>query len=108
MPKPLKHVFVCTQSRPTGHPRGSCGEKGCVKTMEAFLAEVEKRQLFDKIAVTNTACLGPCGFGPSVLIYPEGIMYGGVTADDVTTIVEEHLLGERPVERLMVPEHVWG
>ena len=29
-----------------------------------------------KIAITNTGCLGPCGFGASVLVYPEGVLYG--------------------------------
>ena len=26
MPKPEKHVFICSQARPAGHPRGSCAE----------------------------------------------------------------------------------
>lgn len=108
MPKPEKHVFVCVQSRPPGHPRGSCGEKGSAAVMEAFLGELQKRALFEKVAVTNTGCLGPCGMGTSVLVYPEGIMYGNVTADDVAEIYDEHLSGGKPVERLLMPEHVWG
>ena len=28
MPKPSYHILVCTNSRPPGHPRGSCGENG--------------------------------------------------------------------------------
>ena len=76
MPKPEKHVFVCTQSRPAGHPRGSCGENGCRELWEGFVNELEKRQLFDKIAITNTGCLGPCSTGANVLVYPEGVMYG--------------------------------
>jgi len=45
--------------------------------------------------------------GPSVLVYPEGIMYGNVTVADVSEIFEEHLLGGRPVERLIVPASLW-
>jgi len=108
MPKPLKHVFVCVQRRAEGHPRGSCSQHGCDDVMNAFLGEIQKRNLFDKIAVTNTGCLGPCGFGASVLVYPEGVMYGKVSKADVTAIVEEHLLGDQPVERLLVPDFVWG
>jgi (2Fe-2S) ferredoxin len=108
MPKPEKHVFVCTQSRPPGHPRGSCGEKGCRELWEAFMDEMEQRQLFDKIAITNTGCLGPCPTGANVLIYPEGIMYGKVTAADVAEIFESHLLGDTPVARLQLPPEVWG
>jgi len=35
-------------------------------------------------------------------------MYGGVGKDDVTAIIEEHLLGDNPVERLKVPAEIWG
>jgi len=108
MPKPDKHVFVCVQNRSQGHPRGSCGEKNCVSVMEKFLSEVQKRMLFDKISVTNTGCLGPCNNGPSVLVYPEGVMYGGITTDDVEEIFDKHLVGNESVESLMVPKEIWG
>ena len=76
--------------------------------MEAFLGELQNRNLFDKVAITNTGCLGPCGTGPNVLVYPEGVMYGGVGVDDVAAIFDEHLVGGQPVERLMLPKDVWG
>ena len=108
MPKPEKHVFVCTQGRPPGHPRGSCGEKGCVEVMETFLMELQERNLYDKVAITNTGCLGPCGMGPNVLVYPEGVMYGNLSKDDVKVIFDEHLQGGTPVSRLFMPTEVWG
>jgi (2Fe-2S) ferredoxin len=108
MPKPDKHVFVCTQGRPPGHPRGSCAEKGGAEVMEEFLWQVQSKNLFDKIQVTATGCLGPCPMGGSVLVYPEGIMYGQVTKADVETIITDHLLGGTPVDRLKVPEEAWG
>lgn len=107
MPKPKKHVLVCTQGRPPGHPRGSCQEKGCSAVWEAFLAAFQQRNLWSEFQVTNTGCLGPCGHGASVLVYPEGTLYGAVTAADVTTIIEEHLIGGTPVSRLQVPSEVW-
>lgn len=107
MPRPEKHVFVCTQNRPEGHPRGSCGQKGCADVMNEFMNEIQARNLFDKIGLTNTGCMGPCMLGASVLVYPEGVMYGRVTKEDVKTIIEEHLLGDKPVERLKVPAEVW-
>ena len=75
--------------------------------LDEFYYQFQQRQCFDKIAITSTGCLGPCGNGPSVLVYPEGVMYGGVTKDDVTAIFEEHLLGGKPVERLKVPADIW-
>lgn len=107
MPRPVKHVFVCTQSRAEGHPRGSCVSKGCAEVMNEFMNQIQARNLFEKIALTNTGCLGPCMMGSSVLVYPEGVMYGKVSKDDVKTIIEEHLLGDKPVEKLIVPTEVW-
>jgi (2Fe-2S) ferredoxin len=45
--------------------------------------------------------------GPSVLVYPEGVMYGKLKKEDVKTIIEQYLLGDEPVASLMVPAEVW-
>ena len=103
MPKPAKHVFVCTQSRPPRHPRGSCGESGARDLWEAFINELEARQLFNQVALTNTGCLGPCNTGANVVVYPESVMYGNVKPADVSEIFESHLVNGSPVERLMCP-----
>ena len=108
MAKPIKHVLVCTQARPPNHPRGSCGANGSAVVLQEFSQQFEKRGLWGKYALTGTGCIGPCGNGPSVLVYPEGIMYGGVNKDDVAAIIEEHLLGDKPVERLQAAAEVWG
>ncbi|MGZ8238695.1 MAG: (2Fe-2S) ferredoxin domain-containing protein, partial [Methylobacter sp.] len=106
MPRPEKHVFVCTQNRPQGHPRGSCASSGCAEVMNEFMNEIQTRNLFEKIALTNTGCMGPCMMGPSVLVYPEGVMYGKVQKEDVKTIIEQHLLGGEPVADLIVPAEI--
>ncbi len=108
MPKPEKHVFVCAQGRPALHPRPACGNKGAAEVAEEFYAELQKRQLFDKVSVCTSSCLGPCMGGPSVLIYPEGVMYGGVKKEDVAEIFEQHLQGDQPVERLRMTKMFWG
>ncbi len=108
MGKPAKHVFVCTQFRPPDHPRGSCAAKGSLVVLQEFVQQLDQRQLWGRFAVTGSGCLGTCGTGPSVLVYPEGVMYGGVAKDDVAAIIEEHLLGGKPVERLQLPPEIWG
>jgi (2Fe-2S) ferredoxin len=45
--------------------------------------------------------------GPSVLVYPDGVMYGRVTVDDVNEIFESHLIGGKPVQRLIMPTNIW-
>lgn len=107
MPRPTKHVFVCTQQRPPDHPRGSCAPQGGGEVFDAFLTELQRRNLFGGLQITATGCLGPCTAGPSVLVYPEGVMYGGVRKADVAEILERHLLGDEPLERLQVPAELW-
>lgn len=107
MPRPEKHVFVCVQNRPAGHPRPSCSNKNCAEVAEEFYWQLQQTQQFDKVQVTTTGCLGPCSEGPSVLVYPEGIMYGGVTKEDVATIFSEHLQNGNPVEKLRVSGDFW-
>jgi (2Fe-2S) ferredoxin len=108
MGKPKKHVFVCAQTRPPGHPRGSCSANGSNEILQAFWQELQKRNLFDEIAVTYSGCLGPCDQGPNVLVYPEGVLYRGLTTDDVATIFDQHLVGGEPVKELLAPAEVWG
>lgn len=108
MPRPEKHVLVCTQGRPPGHPRGSCAANGAADLFAEFMKQMEARQLWGRIQVTSTGCLGPCPIGPTVLVYPEGVMYGQVKADDVTDIFDKHLLGGEPLEHLKVPADVWS
>ncbi|WP_066341613.1 (2Fe-2S) ferredoxin domain-containing protein [Azohydromonas lata] len=107
MAKPLRHVFVCSQQRPPGHPRGSCAAKGASPLLQAFWGELQKRQAYDKIAITYSGCLGPCDNGPNVLVYPEGVLYSGVSAADVTEIFDSHLEGGQPVERLLAEAGTW-
>ncbi|MEW5769484.1 MAG: (2Fe-2S) ferredoxin domain-containing protein [Pseudomonadota bacterium] len=107
MPRPQKHVFVCNQARPQGHPRGSCADKGCREVMDEFLYQFQQRQCFDKVQITAAGCIGPCGQGPNVLVYPDAVFYTGVSKADVAAIFDEHLLGGTPVERLKAPADVW-
>lgn len=106
MPRPIKHVFVCSQNRPPNHPRGSCAQCGAAPVLEEFSAEFKARNLYADYALTATGCLGPCN-GPQVLVYPEGVMYSKVSKDDVKTIIDEHVLGDAPVARLRAPPEIW-
>ncbi len=107
MAKPEYHVFICTQQRPQGHPRGSCGEKGCGEVYNAFSMAIAKRNLFNKVAVTATGCLGPCQTGANVLVYPGSVMYIQMTPADVDVVIDQHLLGGQPVADKVAPPEYW-
>jgi (2Fe-2S) ferredoxin len=75
--------------------------------LDEFYFQFQQRQCFDKVAITATGCLGPCSTGTNVLVYPEGVLYGNVSKEDVAAIFDEHLLGGTPVERLQVSAELW-
>jgi (2Fe-2S) ferredoxin len=39
-----------------------------------------------------------------VVVYPEAVWYGNVQPEDAAEIVNEHLTGGRPVERLRIAD----
>lgn len=94
------HVFICVNQREPGHPRGSCDPDGTEALRDAFKAEVRRRGLGVQVRANAAGCLDQCEHGPTVVVYPEGVWYGSVTLADVEEIVESHLAGGRPVERL--------
>ena len=51
----------------------------------------------------NAGCLDQFAVGVCCVVYPEGVWYGRVTVDDVDEIIEHHILGGKPVERLVIP-----
>lgn len=79
----------------------SCAVNGSEEVLFALREERERRGLSGDVYITATGCLGPCpARGATIVVYPEGVWYSGVTVDDVVEIVERHMIGGRPVERL--------
>jgi (2Fe-2S) ferredoxin len=103
MPPYEKHVFICTNRREEGHPRGSCAEKGSEEVRARFKEALKKRGLARQMRANAAGCLDTCEFGCSVVVYPDGVWYQKVTPGDVDEIVDEHLVNGRVVERLRMP-----
>ena len=83
-----------------------CGGTGCTSSgskaiQKAFTEQIEIAGLADEVKLVQTGCFGLCALGPVVIIYPDGTFYSRVTPDDVSEIVNEHLLKGRVVERLV-------
>lgn len=99
-----RHVFVCSNQREAGHPRGCCATKGGDAIREALKEALKKRGLNKRIRANKAGCLDQCEHGVTMVVYPEAVWYGFVTMADVEEIVDQHLVGGRPVERLRLPE----
>ena len=103
MPYFEKHVFVCNNERPAGHARGDCTQKGGKEVREKFKEEMAARGLKGRMRTNMAGCLDACETGCTVVVYPDNVWYGHVTVGDVPEIIEKHLLGGKPVERLVLP-----
>jgi len=95
-----KHVFICTNRREPGNPKGDCASKGGEALKDEFKRLLHERGLKGRIRANAAGCLDQCARGATVVVYPGQIWYGGVKIEDVATIVDEHLVGDVPVERL--------
>ncbi len=98
------HVFVCTNAREPGSARGSCTLDGKGELLPAFQAAAKEAGLKGKVRVNKAGCMDQCEHGPMVVVYPEAVWYGRVTPADVNEIVQQHLVGGQPVERLRLPD----
>jgi len=95
-----KHIFICINQREEGAPRRCCGEAHGTELAAQFKALIKTHQLRMKVRAQRSSCLDLCEKGPTMVVYPEGIFYGNVQLEDVPEIFEEHILNNRPVERL--------
>jgi NADP-reducing hydrogenase subunit HndC len=83
-----------------------CGGTGCSASKSQEIAENLKSTLKDKgleseVQVILTGCFGFCEKGPIVKIMPDNTFYTEVKPEDVTDIIEEHVIKGRKVTRLL-------
>lgn len=97
-----KHIFVCTNQRKEGAARLSCGEAHGLELVSAFKEHLKNKPAELRVRAQKAGCLDICDFGPTVAVYPDGIFYVNVQPADVPEIVHEHILNNRPVERLIL------
>ncbi|MFT3709146.1 MAG: (2Fe-2S) ferredoxin domain-containing protein [Archangium sp.] len=102
MPPPYaRHLFICTNRRPDGSPKGCCASKGSEELRLAFKKELDAQGVTGCRA-NSAGCLDACERGMAMVVYPEGVWYGPVSKDDVKEIVSSHIVGGKPVERLVM------
>lgn len=85
-----------------------CLNRGAHEVIDALHDELVSQGLIDEVQVLETSRIGdPVMFGPDVMVYPEGVHYGSLSADDIPYLVEEHFLKGRVVEKFRAQERVF-
>lgn len=97
-----KHVFFCINER---EPGAECCSACGANEMQAYAKErikTLKKNGPGKIRINRAGCLDRCSEGPVMVVYPDAVWYRYVDQEDIDEIIDEHLLNNRPVERLKI------
>jgi NADH:ubiquinone oxidoreductase subunit F (NADH-binding)/(2Fe-2S) ferredoxin/NAD-dependent dihydropyrimidine dehydrogenase PreA subunit len=82
-----------------------CVRRGAHDVLDSMQDELVELGLIDEVQVLETSRLGdPYQYGPDIVVYPEGVHYVGLTADDIPFLVQEHFLKGRVVDRFVLKE----
>jgi len=89
-----RHVFLCTGPR-------CCTPEVGVAAWEALKKAIKDQELGsgpEACYRTKVGCLRICCHGPTMVVYPEGTWYHGMTAERIPEFVERHLIGDTPIQ----------
>lgn len=90
---PIFTVLICS-----GAACLSSGEEVVKNKLDSLIKE---KKLENDVKIIETGCMGPCQYGPVMIVYPDGSYYINLTEDKIEKIVNEHFIKGRPVKEFL-------
>lgn len=101
-----RHIFFCLNERKGAE--ACCVQHDAQAAFEHCKSRVKAAGAAGagRVRVNRAGCLDRCAGGPVAVVYPEAVWYTYVDTRDIDEIVDSHLVGGVPVERLRLPPEV--
>lgn len=84
-----KQIFVCTNDRQG--ESASCGDQQGEAIFKELRRIAKERGVHPRIRVAQAKCLGYCGKGCNIMVYPDNVWYSGVGQNDISSLAEKYL-----------------
>lgn len=97
-----KHILLCTNQKAAG--KQCCANSGGEEFFNYMKSKLLELELHGpgKFRVSRSGCLGRCGSGPCIVIYPEGVWYTYSSFADIDAIIDCHLIAGTVVQQLLI------